>query len=60
MQKMSLQSIRIILSLALASSVVACANPSNKANSTVAQAYNSSGVVAVQPYTRSIFSSTNF
>lgn len=58
--------IRMITAISAATLLSACSSPSynkvslSNASYSVADAYETSGVVAVPPYTRSIFSSTNF
>lgn len=37
-----------------------CANPASTGSNSVSQAYNASGVITIPPYTRTIFSTTNF
>ncbi len=49
---------RTALMCLMLSGFTACTQPS--ATSEVAAAYQSSGVIAVQPYTRTIFSTHNF
>lgn len=53
--------IKTLLLLSITSQLAACAGSGlqNRSNS-VSDAYNTSGLVAVSPYNRTIFSSSNF
>ena len=48
------------LILSLLAALPACTPAYVPTSSEVAQAYNSSGLISVPPYTRTIFSSSNF
>jgi hypothetical protein len=61
MQKRMVQRLVKVAALAVAlTGLQACSPAYSPSSNTVAQAYESSGVVAVSPYNRSIFQSTNF
>ncbi len=55
---------RLALNLALAGATVislsACSSAELPRSNLVAQAYETSGVISISPYTRTIFSSSNF
>lgn len=61
MHKRSVRRIgKLALIGALFTSLQACSPISSSPQSSVADAYHSSGAIAIQPYNRTIFSSNNF
>jgi hypothetical protein len=51
---------KLLIVSALALAISACAGPMGENGSIVEQAFNTPGMVKVAPYTRTIFSTTNF
>ena len=52
--------IKLALTLVILNLLQACTSVDNPRGYSVAEAYDSSGVMTVNPYTRTIFSSSNF